>query len=60
MNKDKGQYQLTHIFDKFLVSPGSKSPGKQSGNSAVTIHLALFPVLIASYSSSVEKDGSLH
>ena len=36
MNRDEGQYQLTHIFDDFLVSPGSKSPGKQSGNSATT------------------------
>ncbi len=30
MNRDEGQYQLSHIYDDFLVTPGTKSPGKQS------------------------------
>ena len=35
MNRDEGQYQLTHIFDEFLVS-GEKSPiGRQTGNPTV-------------------------
>ena len=33
MNRDEGQYHLTHIFDEFLVKPGPKPPGRQSGNS---------------------------
>ena len=33
MNRDEGQYQLSHIFDEFLVATGSKSSEeKQSGN----------------------------
>ena len=32
MNRDEGQYQLSHLYDEFLVSPGKKSPGKRSGN----------------------------
>ena len=37
MNRDEGQYQLSHIYDEFLVTPGSKSPGgKQSGNSTIS------------------------
>ena len=35
MNRDEGQYQLTHIFDEFLGKPGSKSPGKGAGNSTL-------------------------
>ena len=36
MNRDEGQYQLTHIFDEFLVPMGLKSPiGQQTGNPTV-------------------------
>ena len=36
MNRDDGQYHLTHIFDEFLVPTGSRSPiGKQTGKLAV-------------------------
>ncbi len=54
------QYQISHIYDEFLVTPGSKS---QEENNLATLQLhrvAVFPVVIASHSSSVEKDGSLH
>ena len=36
MNRDDGQYLLTHIFDEFLVPTGSRSPvGIQADNPAV-------------------------
>ncbi len=59
MNRNESQYQ-THIFDEFLVNPGSKSRGKQSGNSVTTTSSSVFSSHRQSLIYSVEKDGSLH
>ncbi len=59
MNRDEGQYQLSHIYDELLVTPGSKSPGeKQSGNS--TISSSSIVSSCRQSLTSVEKDSSLH
>ncbi len=55
MNRDEGQYQLSHIFDELLVTPGSV-PGK---NNLATLQLHRV-VVIATHSSVVEKDDGLH
>ena len=37
MNRDEGQYQLSHIFDEFLIPGLKKSPdGKSTGNTKIT------------------------
>ena len=37
MNRDDGQYQLSHIFDEFLNLESKKSPdGKSTGNTKTT------------------------
>ena len=38
MNRDEGQYHLSHIFDELLISSSRKSPkenGKSTGNSKI-------------------------
>ncbi len=53
MNRDEGQYQLTHIFMNFWWIKIRIKIIRQ-------LSYRLFSVLIDSYSSSVEKDGSPH
>ena len=58
MNRDKGQYHLSHIFDELLISPSRKSPkekGKSTGNSKIGVG---FYTSVSHLSSSVDKDNS--
>ena len=48
MNRDEGHYQLSHVYDEFLVKPGLKS----QGNNLATLpqhRVEVFPVVIASH-----------
>ena len=56
MNRDEGQYFLSHIFDELLLD---KSPKKEKNQLATPDfpQAEIQPVLVVAVSSSVEKEG---